>query len=321
MLPLSTLRRAALLLLPFALLGGSPLSLAAAQNAAVVIPGGGPAAGSSGSSPSATGPRALVVLNDADSSSSYSALFSALKEKGYDLSIRKAGASSPSLTSHELNNFDHLLYFASTSAPAPGGSSDLAPQRVVEFLKRGGNVVFGFDGQIAEGNRDFAREFHLEFEERGTGLIDHFRAEKSKDQGNHTAILVGGSEGAASGKLSPGQVIPNAQIFSPKTLLDLQASPILYRGLAHRLGALPLAFPLLQAPATAYSSEGPSAKGRQAEPLEDVADLLTGGQGASLVSAFQVKENSARVLFSGSLDLFKDEFIKAKNVQALDGSK
>ncbi len=267
---------------------------------------------------SATGPRALVVLGEGDSESSYSLLFGALRSKGYDLTIRRARSSSPQLTKHEENSFDHLLYFA--SPVAPHSDSDLAPQRIVEFLKRGGNVVFGFDGQIAEANRDFAREFHLDFEERGTGLVDHFRsADKKIDSGNHTAVLVGPSSPSAG--VGKGGAVLNPQVFTAETLAKLKSLPVLYRGLAHRVGPLPQAFPLLTAPVTSYSSEAPRAAGKSVQALDDLPDVLTGGKEAALVSAFQLKENSARALFSGSLDLFRDEFVDAANVQALSGSE
>ncbi|KDN47994.1 Dolichyl-diphosphooligosaccharide-protein glycosyltransferase 48kDa subunit [Tilletiaria anomala UBC 951] len=275
----------------------------------------------SSSSPSAVGVRTLVVLKDAEADrAAYSKLFDRLREKGYQLTFRSAKAATPQLSTYELNDFDHLFYW--TPSTAPSATSDLSPQKIVEFMRRGGNLIFGLDSDVTEGNRDFAREFHLDVEPRGTGLIDHFRTETKLDTGNHTAILVGGgSRSTSQSKLSPGGAVLNAHVFSSETLEQLKTSPILFRGVAHRIGALPLAFPLLHAPATSYSTEGPPSEDKSAVPLEENLDILTGGQVASLVSAFQIKENSARALFLGSLDMLKNSFIDAKDLRAADGAR
>ena len=80
------------------------------------------------------------------------------------------------------------------------------------------------------------------------------------------------------------------------------SKPVQYSGLAHSIAqGFPLAKSLLSAPATSYSHNVNS-------PLEVELDgsvpALVGGK-SSLVTAFQTK-NGARVVWSGSLDLFSD---------------
>ncbi len=96
---------------------------------------------------------------------------------------------------HDVLSYDHLLLL---SPSAKSLAADISPQQLVEYLKSGGNMVVGLDSTVSEMNRDFAREFSLEFEEKGSALVDHFRYAGEYDAGNHTAVLVGGPKTAAS---------------------------------------------------------------------------------------------------------------------------
>lgn len=117
-------------------------------------------------------------------------------------------------------------------------------------------MIVGLDSHLSELQRDLAREFSLEFEEKGSALVDHFRYEAELDAGNHTTVLVGG-KGGESG-LGVGGLVENKYVFSEETLRVGKNKPLLYRGVVHRVGANPLAFPLVLPPATSYSSEVPA---------------------------------------------------------------
>lgn len=260
-------------------------------------------------SSSATGNRALVIL-PSRSGSNYSILFSHLQAKGYDLTVRTASGSdlsspsnSTSKRQEELtlerwgdNQFDHLIHLA-PSAPA---ANDLSPQKIVAFLQRGGNAVLAYDSSASDTWRDFAHEFHVSFDPSAQGQVrDHFRSLASDgdddDEDQHT-ILVGGK---GTGGVYTGGVVPNGAVFSPETVKLLEKKPVLYKGIAHNVGDLPLGFPLLRAPGTSYTVGS--------------GGVVPSGPETTLVSAFQLADLSSRVLFLGSTTLLSDAALVASS--------
>ncbi|CBQ69411.1 related to WBP1-oligosaccharyl transferase beta subunit precursor [Sporisorium reilianum SRZ2] len=204
--------------------------------------------------PSATGNRVLVVIDQA-AKQTYSTFFASLTTKGYQVDFKAPRDVKPQLVQHDVLSYDHLILLSPSSKSL---AADISPQQLVEYLKVGGNMIVGLDSSVSEMHRDFAREFSLEFEEKGSALVDHFRYSAKHDAGNHTAVLVGGKKSAAAGGLSAGGLVQNLNVFSQETLRAAKQTPLLYRGIAHRVGANPLAFPLILPPATSYSSEVPA---------------------------------------------------------------
>ncbi|PWN46512.1 hypothetical protein IE53DRAFT_299577, partial [Violaceomyces palustris] len=348
--------------------------------------------------PSATGNRVLIVVDQPDRArSQFSTFFQNLQTKGYQLSLKAPREIQPQLVEFDQLNHDHLILLSPSSKSL---SSDLSPQAIVEYLRSGGNVLFGLDSQLSEFYRDLAREFSLEFDQRGTALVDHFASHPDLDQGNHTTVLVGRSvdgspHPARAISLHPGGIRTDTTVFSERTLLDSRSKPLVYRGVVHKVGSNPLAFPLIVPAETSYSSEAPQivqvadevevestsfstpkpytttstrtltrsvgeeeeegstekvetvvitpspvptkvivkskkksddkgwvAKGRaNLEALDQKTELLAGlpttptassqafPDVTSLVSGFQLLQNSARAVFIGSVDMLKDEFI------------
>ncbi|TKY88552.1 hypothetical protein EX895_002541 [Sporisorium graminicola] len=204
--------------------------------------------------PSATGNRVLVVIDQA-SKQAYSTFFASLTSRGYQIDFKAPRDVKPQLVQHDVLSYDHLVLLSPSSKSL---AADISPQQLVEYLKIGGNMIVGLDSNVSEMHRDFAREFSLEFEEKASALVDHFRYSSKHDAGNHTAVLVGGNKSAATAGLSAGGLVQNPNVFSEETLRAAKEAPLLYRGIAHRVGANPLAFPLILPPSTSYSSEVPS---------------------------------------------------------------
>ncbi|WFC99530.1 oligosaccharyl transferase glycoprotein complex, beta subunit [Malassezia yamatoensis] len=263
---------------------------------------------------SATGDRLLVVADkEVDS---YSKFIDSLDRSGYVVTLRDSNQVKSHAKLFELGEraYDHVVLLVPELKKLHEG---LSPQCLVEFAEKGGNLLVGLSPRLSEAWRDFAREFNLEFAERDTMLVDHFGYDQKQDHGDHTAVLVGGKRtnfnaGGAS----------NPQVFRESTLNALQSQPFIFRGLAHWVGPNPLAFALLTPPATAYESEVPTIKqtdGRyqasgisNLEPLSDVQNLLTGFDASSpdaqaaLASAIQLRANSARVVFLGSVEMLQN---------------
>lgn len=181
---------------------------------------------------------------------------------------------------------------------APAFSADLTPQSLVRYLALNGNILLALSPAISEFNRDFAREFSLEFQPSDSYLIDHthyvpaFDAPASASSSPHTAVA-----------LPPADTLTkNTAIVSEDTR---RGSPVLYRGVGHRIvSGSPLTVEILKGPREGYSAEPRESEG----PEDDIypSEFLAGGN-IGLVTGLQTLDNS-RIVFAGSVDLFSDRF-------------
>ena len=203
----------------------------------------------------------------------------------------------------------------------PGLPADLTPQKIIDFLKSNGNVLLTVSAELSELYRDFAREFDLDFEERGTQMIDHFASVKGDS--DHSTILV-----PTAGQM---QRLPAVFPF-PASQSEL---PFVYKGVGHRLGSNPLAFSILRPSQHSYSFEPPSS-GATLEKLDnpDRRVLLGSDAEASLISAFQLLDTdrrhadqqspkrsgtAGRVVWCGSMVAFSNEYVEMKDVKSREG--
>lgn len=185
---------------------------------------------------------------------------------------------------------------------APAYSADLSPQSLVAYLsKQGGNVLVASSAAISEFNRDFAREFGLEFQPADAYLIDHQAFAPALDDAArpHTAVVLPCKD----------SFVKNAAVLSASANLN-HCAPVVYRGVAHSVPSphSPLLVPILHGLRSSYSAEPRVGESPDDSPYPD--ELLAGSK-AALVSGFQTLENS-RVVFAGSVDLFSDAFFDAR---------
>lgn len=167
-------------------------------------------------------------------------------------------------------------------------------------------MLVALSSDATEAWKDLAREFSIDFDTKNSVLIDHHHFEPSLDvAASHTAVA-----------LQPRDQKQGTQGSRPILSQAVsQGPPVLYRGLAHTIPAyFPLATTVLAGSPSSYSYDTPLVNVESQPIVESELDGSNGpalvGQEAKLVSAFQTLTNS-RVLWSGSLDLFSDEFAQA----------
>ena len=157
---------------------------------------------------------------------------------------------------------------------------------IINFQNKGGNVLVAGSSSVSEFIRDLAIEYSAEFDEKGNVVKDplHTAPSSSKDDKIVLSSRFVGSDG-----FLPASVKKGPAVF--------------FRGVGHRLtGRNPLVKPILVGEASAYSyiTRGVNAK------YVDPSALV--GSGLVYVSAGQAR-NNARIVLSGSVDLFSDELI------------
>ncbi|KAI8076366.1 Dolichyl-diphosphooligosaccharide--protein glycosyltransferase subunit WBP1 [Halteromyces radiatus] len=218
---------------------------------------------------SSTGSRVLVLLDDLENQSSYSRFWKSLQDRKYQLDFKKA--SDPTVTLHVFgeSSYNHIIHFAprTNELAQHTGLNNVA---LINFVKQGGNLLVAVDEQASSTVRDLANEFDIEFDPKGTRVLD-------KDaQDKHDNIVV------------------TEQIIAPTPIIDTSiiSSGLLYRGIGLLPGKLPLLNRILTSEKNAVSGEVYNEKDHNK---------------VDLIAAMQTRQSS-RVTFSGSLDFFSDEF-------------
>jgi oligosaccharyltransferase complex subunit beta len=237
------------------------------------------------------GRRILAVLDDLGLKSSHSSFFRGLEER-YTIDYVAASSTSGKLRKYGEWQYDHLILFA-PSVKDPAG---LTARTILDFIDDGHNVIIGADSSVSATTRDVASECGVEFDEEGTFVIDHFNYDASDASGDHTLIVA-------------DNVVSDAPVVVGKV-----DAPVLFRGVGQDIEEdSPLLFSLLTASSTAFSFF-------PAQPVTDEPHVV--GRKTSLVTALQAR-NNARVIISGSLDLFSDRFFAsgAQKAGAKSGSE
>jgi len=230
---------------------------------------------SKGGSPSVSGDRVLVLLDDIDAKSSHSVLFDFLSKRGYDITYKRAD-SSVELRKYGEWKYDHMVALVENSE-----ISDMLDE-VLAFIDSGRNAFLASstsDDLIAE----VAGECGAEFGDASTKVIDHVAYDQVQDDGSHTRIIA-------------------SDIADSKLITNGVKGKILYEGAGQRLDSdNVLVFPLVSAATTAYTADPQRAL--QAVPH-------TVGTETVLISGLQAR-NNARVILSGSSKMFSNAFYSA----------
>ncbi|KAJ3670198.1 hypothetical protein LUZ60_010522 [Juncus effusus] len=245
----------------------------------------------SSSSPSPVAQRLLVLLDDLALRSSHSVFFNSLTSRGFELDFKSADDPSLSLQRYGRFLYDGLVLFA-PSVSRFGGSLD--QNAILEFVDAGHDLILAADSFASDLIRGIATECGADFDEDPAALvIDHSCYAVSETEGDHTLIAA-------------DDLIQAKVILGDKSI----EAPILFRGIGHSINpANTLVLKALTASPSAYSAN-PKAK------LTGPPSLT--GSSISLVSVMQAR-NNARVLISGSLDLFSNRFLRSSVQKA--GSK
>lgn len=168
---------------------------------------------------------------------------------------------------------------------------------ITEFIDEGGNVLVAGSSQTGDVLRELASECGFEVDEEGAYVIDHLNYDVS-DNGQHTTIVV------------PSDNLIDASIIVGDRK---KTASLLYKG----TGILadpenPLVLPLLAADSTAYSYVPD-------QPIKEYPHAV--GKNTLLIAALQAR-NNARVVFSGSLDFFSDDFFtRSTKNSAITGNR
>lgn len=229
--------------------------------------------------------RILVLVDNLSTRETHSIFFKSLVDRGHKLTFKAADDQSLALFKYGEFIYDHLVVF-SPSVEEFGGNLD--GKTISKFIDEGGNVLVAASSDIGEAIRDLATECGFEFDESKTAVIDHINFDSLNDEGKHTTISA-----------DPAALIKSELIVGNSK----NYNPILFRGvgmISDKDNSLTL--DILRASTSAYSFN-PDSKVEEYPHAVGTSTVLIGGLQA---------RNNARVVFTGSLDMFSDAFLQAK---------
>ncbi|KAL6542244.1 Dolichyl-diphosphooligosaccharide--protein glycosyltransferase 48 kDa subunit [Orobanche minor] len=225
----------------------------------------------------------LVLLDDLSLKSSHSLFFTAIQSRGFNLDFKLADDPSIAVKRYGQYLYDGIILF-SPSAYRFGGSLDV--QEILNFVDSGHDLILAADSNASDLIRNIAAECGIDFDEDPSAMvIDHSGFAVSETEGDHTLI--------ASDSFIQSDVILGSRKIE---------APVLFKGIGHSLNPEnSLVLKVLSASSSAYSANPTS---------ELLSPPSLTGTAISLVSVLQAR-NHARVMISGSLDMFSNRLFKA----------
>lgn len=218
--------------------------------------------------------------------------FKSLQDRGYDLTYKTADDANLALFKYGEFLYKNLIIFA-PSVEEFGGS--LSIETITSFIDGGGNALIAVSSDVGDLMRDIASECGFEVDEEHSAVIDHLNYDEA-DSGLHTRIVADAAN----------------LIKSPIVVGDKPVAPILFQGvglIADREN--PLVMEVLRTDSSAYSY-------KPDEPITEYPHAV--GKNTLLIAALQAR-NNARIVFSGSLDFFGDDFFMASVRDVHDGKR
>jgi len=225
--------------------------------------------------------RTLILYDNIDIKSTHSIFFNKLSNHGFELVFKSADDPGLDLFSYGNRIYDHLILFC-PSVEDFGGSIKVST--ITDFIDNGGNLFVAADSSIGEPLRELAAECGVEFDEERTAVIDHHNVDIN-DKGSHTRI-----------------VVDNNNLISSELIVGKVEAPLLFKGVGMVLDPEnQLVMPILKGTETCYTYFPDEKIGQYPHAIGSNTMLITGLQA----------RNNARIVFSGSLDFFSNEYFKA----------
>ena len=108
---------------------------------------------------------------------SHSIFFDNLLDRGHVLTYIHAESGELTLMKFGEYLFDNIIFFA----PSVEELSSIAFEDILDFTNNGGNLLLAINGKMSDSVRSFAESCGVEFDSRGTFVIDHFSHDSNTD--------------------------------------------------------------------------------------------------------------------------------------------
>jgi len=120
------------------------------------------------------GKRTLVILEDMGKVQECSLYFGGLAKAGHELSYHQSTSAELKLKKFGEYLYDNIIMFNANEF------NTITFQDISEFVDEGGNVIVAVDS-LNSAARAFAEQSGIDFDIKGSAVLDHFSNEPSAD--------------------------------------------------------------------------------------------------------------------------------------------
>ncbi|KAJ5070540.1 dolichyl-diphosphooligosaccharide--protein glycosyltransferase 48 kda subunit [Anaeramoeba ignava] len=225
--------------------------------------------------------KTLVLLDDLSEKYLFSNFFNFLEENGYELDFHTPNDPSLSFKKFGKFTYNQLIIFSPRFE-----EPTIEVSTIVDFIDDGHDVIIGLSSESSDELNNLANQCGIQLDGEGTAVIDHFSFHEPLDKSMHHTTII--AKDFIDSKVMLGK-------YDPKEM-----APVIFKGIGMKINQESnLLFKVLTGSPSSYSFYID-------ESIED-EELFTVGTKTSLVLALQTRKGS-RVLFSGSREMFSDEF-------------
>ena len=220
------------------------------------------------------GKRTLVLLDTLISAHKYSSYFNSLKAEDHVLTMASSSDGDFKLKKFNEYMYDNIIMLA----PNADDFGKISFTDILEFVSNGGNLIVGASEDISDAQKAFLEGCGIKISSSSGSVIDHHEyIEPLDDDASHEVIKIN------SIALNDNKVITGTSIDSG----------IIYKGISVSI---------------ATPSNELAIKILQGNPSSFIDSNKNPGEPPLLVAAVQGR-NNARVVVSGSLDMFSNKYL------------
>lgn len=134
-----------------------------------------------------SGHRTLAIVDGG--AHRFSNFFESLRERGHNLQVVSPDDSTIALKKFGEILYDNIIIFAPSSTRFGAGNSGAKYRDILDLIESGVNVLIAVDGDMSDETRNFAASCGIDFDEKGTQVIDHFSVHQALDRRQAVMIL------------------------------------------------------------------------------------------------------------------------------------
>lgn len=121
------------------------------------------------------GMRTLVILDDMAKMHENSIFFNNLSALGYALSFLQCTSAELKIKKYGVYLYDNIVMFNADDF------NTISFDDITEFVNEGGNLLVAMDGALTPAMRAFAEQSGVDFDAKGSSVIDNFSNVASAD--------------------------------------------------------------------------------------------------------------------------------------------
>jgi len=122
------------------------------------------------------GKRTVVILDDLSKMTESSIFFANLVQAGHELTYFQSTSPELKLKKYGVAQYDNIILFNADEF------NTITFQNILEFVDEGGNILVAVDGKASEAMRSFAELCGIDFDRKGTQVLDHFSFDAAADK-------------------------------------------------------------------------------------------------------------------------------------------